>query len=198
MLRDKPVGRIVGIRIEDVVRHRPQTRVCGVTDSRLLVEIRVGDVQQQAVLVAAVELRLERIGIAACEVSIRQQVLSNDGEREAGIVRVRETAVAIIWVAGRYAIAVDGSTEAVVTRRQLVEIAACDQPTHVRAEVRQAQGTVPADLALEGDVVLLDARVLQVHRYCVSRRRVAEAAKRSSGDRADAMLEPGPAFQSGT
>src|SRR5262249_57878228 len=103
----------------------------------------------------------------------------------------RQVAIAIARIAGCFAVS-NRRAERGVTRRDHVQVNAANIPRAARAEIRNAHAGIPANLALEGDVVLLDAWGLQVERDGVGRRRPRERGDSPAGQRAEAVREAWP------
>ena len=106
MAGDKSFLPIIVLRLERIVYSATKAGIAGVQGGRFLVEKSIGKVQQEAVRIAMLELRLECVAASMTKVPKTHQEIPQPWERLAGQVRGRVVAVANInGIAGRSSIA---------------------------------------------------------------------------------------------
>ena len=142
------------------------------------------------------ELRLECIGPRMTVVAIGEQKISEAWERLTCDISWRGEAIAVVnRIAGCNPIT-DGGAERSIVRRDFIEINSCDQSTLISPEIGEPNGSVAGNLALECDVVLLHARLLQTDRNGVNRRHCREVCRNvSARQRAESVRKARPRCQ---
>src|ERR1700739_301916 len=120
MLRYVAVGTVVRIGIKRVVPDSSQARIRGIERAALLIEIGIGHIQHEAVLVVPRKFGLERVRISVPEVSVREQKLSNQREWQSSQILRRISAVSLSWIANGDAISLGCSKRSRV-RSEFVE-----------------------------------------------------------------------------
>src|SRR6266566_2742970 len=116
------------------------------------------------------EFGLECIRLRVAEIPETRYEIAEGWEAVTLSIRRRNTAIAIISRIAYHnrvhaVVIYDVRAVGNVTWLKLVQIFASNQPMHRGAQIREANGASPSNLALKSDVVLVDAGLAQTERH---------------------------------